>query len=70
METVISGLVGIGTITIALGIYRVANGRLGSLEKKIDCKINRSDCHFAQDNLKAHIDTRILDLKSFIKNGK
>ena len=69
MENIISGLIGSGTLIIALGIYRVANGRLGNLERKVDGKINRSDCHYAQDNLKAHIDTRIEDLKEFIKNG-
>ena len=44
MENIISGLIGSGTLIIALGIYRVANGRLGSLERKIVGKINRSDC--------------------------
>lgn len=69
MDTIIQGLIGSGTLIIALGIYRVANGRLSSLEKKVDLNIRRDECHYAQDNLKKHIDVRIEDLKDFIQNG-
>lgn len=54
-----------------LGLYRIANG---NLKKKMD----KSECHQAQegikqriDDLSQHIDTRIDDLKDYIKkNGK
>lgn len=70
---IVNGLTSIGVLTICLGLYRVSNGRLASVERKVDSnvekKVDTKECHYAQDNIKAHIDTRIEDLKEFIKNG-
>ena len=61
----------VSLVLICLGLVRLMNGRLKN-------KVGKDACHTAQgavrqriDDLQNHLDTRIDDLKDFIKeNGK
>ena len=69
MNEIVQGAGWIGVLTFCLGIYKLTNGRLSR-------KVDRPECHNAQDGIKQrigdmerHVDDRIEDLKEFIKNG-
>lgn len=73
----IQSLIGIGILTFCLGIYRITNGRMIELSKRIDKAVKQPECHSAQEairgeikTLSEHIDTRFDDLKDTVLNGK
>ena len=77
MNGIVQSSFGIGFLGVCYGLYRVANGRLTTVEKALGEKIDRPACHQAQkgitDQIKTldkHTGDRFDDLKEFIKNGK
>jgi hypothetical protein len=65
----IIGFFGFGILTFCFGIYRITNGRMIEITRRLNHKVEAESCHRAQDSLKEHIDTRVEDLKTFMKNG-
>jgi len=69
MTELYSGITAGGILLFCFGLYKLANGKLKE-------KVSRHECHSAQkaigkriEDLSGHIDTRIDDLKDFIRNG-
>ena len=72
MDTSIKFMLGFfmsGMLTICLGLFKVANGRLSRKVSEDTCNANVENMNKRFDDIKEYMNERFNDLKETVKNG-